>query len=170
MPVVLPTRCNILEIHEIYVNFSGHSGCAADTRNSNCGIALWQTLSSDYPADMRNSDVDKDLWLRRFFDGQTWSVRICQRTHGRPWSHKNHVRLLAIMAKVTIASAKHWKPLATSHPQRPKANGVSRNAVVADAAHRPLDRHGPFALVVQVTVDARGHPGSFETLDARSRP
>jgi hypothetical protein len=36
-------------------------------RKPNAMIVLWQKKSSGYPADMRNSKVDKELWLSRIF-------------------------------------------------------------------------------------------------------
>ena len=55
-------------------------------------------------------------------------------------------------------------------PQGSKADRVGRDAVIADAPNGPLHRHGPVALVVQVTVDAGRHPGPLEELDAGTGP
>ena len=53
-------------------------------------------------------------------------------------------------------------------PQGSKADGVGRDAVVADATHRALHGDGPVALIMEMTVHAGCDMGLFEALDART--
>ena len=50
-----------------YGNFSGPDGYPTDMRNTNRRFDLWQIQSSDYPADMRKSIPDQEMWPSYLF-------------------------------------------------------------------------------------------------------
>ena len=54
--------------------------------------------------------------------------------------------------------------------QRSKADRVCSDAMVADASYDSLHRDGPFALAVQVPVNASSYSGPLESLDTGTRP
>jgi hypothetical protein len=87
--IILPTRYNIIIYNELcyffrlcrlsyrhaitfwyitrYGVFSGPDGYPTDTRNTNNHFDLWQIQSSDYPADMRKSIPEQEMWQTDLF-------------------------------------------------------------------------------------------------------
>src|SRR5438874_8664365 len=60
------------------------------------------------------------------------------------------------------------RPSAPIDPERPKADRVGGDEMIADAVDLTLNGQGPLPLNVQVAVDAGRHPGGLEPLDARA--
>ena len=61
-----------------YVVFFGPDGYPTDMRNTNRCFDLWQIQSSDYPADMRKSVPDQEMWLSDLFAPRVWSARAAR--------------------------------------------------------------------------------------------
>jgi hypothetical protein len=106
--IIQPTRCNIFTSHVIrhffrmrqlfsrhaitscYFTrcgvFSGLADYRADMRNTNNSFDLWPMQSSGYPADMRKSIPDQEMWPSGIFASR---ARACARSHMMPRSHRN---------------------------------------------------------------------------------